>query len=67
MTEQPPSLSLLHAIDHAIEEVIRDPAPSKRTVLLQLGGIRRGLFSNVALTTRELAALPRRAPQEATV
>jgi uncharacterized membrane protein YccC len=62
--EQPDSLSLLHAVDHAIEEVIRDPAPAKRTVLLQLGGIRRGLFSNVPLSTRELAALPRQAPRE---
>jgi uncharacterized membrane protein YccC len=61
--EQPGSLMLLHAIDHAIEEIIRNPAQCNRAVLLQIGGIRRGLFHNVALTTRGLASASGPAPQ----
>jgi uncharacterized membrane protein YccC len=50
--EQPGSPMLLHAIDNAIEEVLRDPGADNRMVLLQIGGIRRGLFRNVPLSTR---------------
>jgi uncharacterized membrane protein YccC len=65
-TEQPGSPVLLHAIDHAIEEVIRDPARSSRTMLLEIGGIRRGLFGNVALSTRAPDPQSGQAPREDT-
>jgi uncharacterized membrane protein YccC len=62
--EQPGSLALLHAIDHAIEEVMRDSSDRRRSILLQIGGIRRGLFRNVPLTTGGVAAITGQATRE---
>ncbi len=46
---------LLGVIDRAISAAVQDPATMTRDLLLQLGGIRRGLFPNAAPYTRETA------------
>ncbi|HUN39440.1 MAG TPA: FUSC family protein [Acetobacteraceae bacterium] len=46
---------LLAVIDRAIAAVVEDPAGMSRELLLQLSGIRRGLFPNAAPYTRETA------------
>ncbi len=37
---------------------MRDSADCRRAVLLQIGGIRRGLFRNVPLTKQGISAVP---------
>jgi uncharacterized membrane protein YccC len=45
--------SLLRTIDAAIASAVQDPATMSRDLLLQLGGIRRGLFPNALPYARE--------------
>jgi uncharacterized membrane protein YccC len=45
--------SLLRTIDTAIASAVQDPATMSRDLLLQLGGIRRGLFPNALPYARE--------------
>jgi Fusaric acid resistance protein family len=48
--------ALLEVIDRAIATAALDPATMTRDLLLQLGGIRRGLFPNARPYTRETAS-----------
>jgi uncharacterized membrane protein YccC len=47
--------ALLGTIDGAIATAVQDPATMSRELLLQLGGIRRGLFPNAPPYVREVA------------
>ncbi len=46
--------ALLRAIDRVIATAVQDPAMMSRDLLLQLGGIRRGLFPNAPPYAREV-------------
>jgi uncharacterized membrane protein YccC len=46
--------ALLRAIDRVIATAVQDPAIMSRELLLQLGGIRRGLFPNAPPYAREV-------------
>jgi len=46
--------ALLRAIDRVIATAVQDPAMMSRELLLQLGGIRRGLFPNAPPYAREV-------------
>lgn len=48
-------VALLGAIDRVIAIAVQNPATMTRDLLLQLGGIRRGLFPNAPPYTRETA------------
>jgi hypothetical protein len=48
-------VALLRIIDRVIAIAVQDPATMTRELLLQLGGIRRGLFPNAPPYTRETA------------
>jgi uncharacterized membrane protein YccC len=47
--------ALLGIVDRVIAEVVQDPANMTRELLLQLGGIRRGLFPNAPPYTSDVA------------
>jgi uncharacterized membrane protein YccC len=51
----PADSTLLRIIDRVIAEVVQDPATITRERLLQLSGIRRGLFPNAPPYTSDLA------------
>jgi uncharacterized membrane protein YccC len=51
----PADATLLGIIDRVIAEVVQDPASITRELLLQLGGIRRGLFPNAPPYTSDTA------------
>jgi uncharacterized membrane protein YccC len=51
----PADTTLLGIIDRVIAEVVQDPATIPRELLLQLSGIRRGLFPNAPPYTSDMA------------
>jgi uncharacterized membrane protein YccC len=51
----PADSTLLAIIDQVIAEVVQDPASIARQLLLQLSGIRRGLFPNAPPYTSDMA------------
>jgi uncharacterized membrane protein YccC len=51
----PADAALLGMIDRVIAEVVQDPASITRELLLQLSGIRRGLFPNAPPYTSDMA------------
>jgi uncharacterized membrane protein YccC len=51
----PADEALLGMIDRVIAEVVQDPASITRELLLQLGGIRRGLFPSAPPYTSDMA------------
>jgi uncharacterized membrane protein YccC len=52
----PADAALLGVIDRVIGSAVKDPATRTRELLLQLGGIRRGLFPNASPYARETAS-----------
>ena len=56
-----PDVTLLKCIDGVIAIAVEDPATLNRDLLLQLGGIRRGMFPDAAPYMRDAALIGQQA------